>query len=69
MARRIARSAAGYARPPLAGLGAAVQLQRGHVAAVLALTVVTAGVLLFLFAGRLALIGWALVKAFPLLWP
>lgn len=145
----ILTTAAGYAMPSLAGLGAAVQLQRGHVAAVLTLTVVAAGLLLFLsadlltfaivagiglvafaalawappwtqttiayleawllltselsglahlaaarwhgevseiddaanlaakthipgvvwIAGWLALIGWALVKAFPLLWP
>jgi hypothetical protein len=46
----IARAAAGYAMPSLAGLGAAVQLQRGHVAAVLALTVVAAALLLFFSA-------------------
>ncbi|SEF24086.1 Peptidase M50B-like [Amycolatopsis pretoriensis] len=49
----ILTSAAGYAMPSLAGLGAAVQLQRGHVAAVLTLTVVAAGLLLFLSADLL----------------
>ncbi|GHG41715.1 MULTISPECIES: M50 family metallopeptidase [Amycolatopsis] len=49
----IASSAAGYAMPPLAGLGAAVQLHRGHAAAVLALTVVAAALLLFLSADLL----------------
>ncbi|WP_410671644.1 M50 family metallopeptidase [Amycolatopsis sp. cmx-4-68] len=49
----IASSAAGYATPPLAGLGAAVQLHRGHAAAVLTLTVVAAAVLLFLSADLL----------------
>ncbi|QKV74763.1 M50 family metallopeptidase [Amycolatopsis sp. Hca4] len=41
--------AAGYAMPPLAGLGAAVLLNRGHVQAVLVLTLV-AMVFLLLFA-------------------
>ncbi len=41
--------AAGYAMPPLAGLGAAVLLHRGHVQAVLVLTLV-AMVFLLLFA-------------------
>jgi hypothetical protein len=42
-------SAAGYAMPPLAGLGAAALLHRGHVQAVLVLTLV-AMVFLLLFA-------------------
>jgi hypothetical protein len=49
----ILTSAAGYAMPSLAGLGAAVQLQRGHAAAVLTLTVVAAALLLFLSADLL----------------
>jgi hypothetical protein len=49
----ILTSAAGYAMPSLAGLGAAVQLHRGHAAAVLTLTVVAAAVLLFLSADLL----------------
>lgn len=52
----ILTSAAGYAMPSLAGLGAAVQLQRGHVAAVLALTVVAAGLLLLLSADLLTFV-------------
>jgi hypothetical protein len=49
----ILTSAAGYAMPSLAGLGAAVHLQRGHAPAVLALTVVAAALLLFLSADLL----------------
>ncbi len=49
----ILTSVAGYAMPPLAGLGAAVQLQRGHAAAVLTLTVVATALLLFLSADLL----------------
>lgn len=44
----IAVSAAGYAMPPLAGLGAAVLLHRGHVTAVLTLTVVAMALLLLI---------------------
>jgi hypothetical protein len=43
----VASLVAGYAMPPLAGLGAAALLHRGHAAAVLTITVVTMALLLF----------------------
>jgi len=51
----IASTAAGYAMPPLAGLGTASLLHRGHAAAVLTLTVAAAAVLLFVSRDLLTL--------------
>lgn len=57
----IATSAAGYAMPPLAGLGAAALLHRGHVTAVLTFTVVTMALLLFIARDVLTFVIIALV--------
>ena len=59
----IATSAAGYAMPPLAGLGAAALLHRGHVTAVLSFTVVTMALLLFIARDVLTFVIIALVGA------
>ena len=57
----IAISMAGYAMPPLAGLGAAALLHRGHFTAVLVLTVVTMGLLLFVARDAVTFASVALV--------
>jgi len=59
----VASSAAGYAMPPLAGLGAAALLHRGHVTAVLTLTVVTMGLLLFVARDAVTFASIALLGA------
>lgn len=70
----IISSAAGYAMPPLAGLGAAALLHRGNWAAVLILTIVTMGLLLFVtrdvltFASVLLIGGVAFVTLWAPAW-
>ena len=56
---RIATSAAGYAMPTLAGLGAAALLQHGHAPAVLTLTVVVMLLLLVVARGLLTMVAVA----------